>query len=182
MGKCMRYVEEERRRLRIHNKLYSLPGVAFGEGIEVGRLFNHCGVVKENARFHVVAIRYAEVLIESAVRRQIWLRAPEMPFPDRHGFILALLQHGGHGGLIEIQPAGSCGKQNAGNADTRRVPAGQKGGAGWRADWIGGAEIRKPHAFRGHTIQVGRFYTAAIGTEIAVAKVVAEDEYDVRRF
>ena len=146
--KCVRHVEEERRRLRLPNEPLRLLGVALRQRVERSGLLDNVGVAQQHSRSHVVAVGNSEILIKPAAGRQILNWTPEVPLADAHRLVAANLQNVGERGLVQIQALLVLRNQHARYSYARGVPSREQRGAGGRAHRIGRAAVREPHSLR----------------------------------
>jgi len=119
-----------------------------------------------------------------AVRPELRLPA-EMPLADQRCVVAVLLQQRGDGRVLGRQPdvRRRRAPQRLFETDgkTLRIPAGDVGAAGRRADRRGSVRAREHDAFFGEGIERrGLVVRAAVAAQIAVAEIVGEDEHDIR--
>lgn len=72
------------------------------------------------------------------------------------------------------------GAKGAGCAAARSVAARQQAGSRCGADGMRGVEVRAAQAIRGHSVEIGCGQFRSVATKIAVAKVVADHEHNIR--
>jgi hypothetical protein len=156
-------------------------------GIEFDHLFVFVERQRRNSfrdgmkRAVVVGVRDAEPFVETATCGQKLRMMTEVPFAERRGGVALLLEEFAEE-LFPRMQAGRAGVvQGAAHADAIGITAGHQCRARRGADRLRNIETREPRALRGETIDVRRADVfRAVTTDIAVAKIVGEDEHDVR--
>ena len=110
-----------------------------------------------------------------------------MPFPDAHGGVILLLQDFGNGDFFWIETLARRRKEYAKilfvdmHVDPARITAGHEAGARRGADGAGRIKVSEPHAFPGHLVKGGgSVLLGSEGPDVGIAKVIAEDDNDVR--
>ena len=175
----MREVEEERGALGVADEFGGCVGVLAGEGGEVGGLFLDLFIAEEDAGRHVVAVGDAEVVVEAAFGGEVFGLRAEVPLTHALGAVALRLEKIGEGLFVVIEAGLVGGEEDAGDADTGGVAAGEEGGAGGGADGVGRGPVGEADAFGGELIDVGGGEGGAVAVEVAVAEVVGVDEDDV---
>ena len=145
--------------------------------------FLHLTISNEELGIEVVSmphVHVAEKMIEPYVVGIAQLvRGSQPPLPDAGRPVARLLQERSHRGvprtennrLGRIPPHDSPPHVSTGHEDTSRG----------RANGAPGVELRKAHALRCHCIQSRRLQNLlSKATEVAVAKVIGQNEHDVR--
>ena len=141
----------------------------------IGTMIEVIGRAAENAEEGVVAA------LERAVVRQI----AEMPFADQARAVACLLEQRGEGGMTWRQPDGFRGRGIdrllEAHRQTHLIAAGRQAGARGRAIRRIRIALREPHPLDRQTVHVRRRVVAlAVATHVGIAKVVGQDEDDVR--
>ena len=108
-----------------------------------------------------------------------------MPLAEHAGGIPGLLQCLRNRHNIERQTriGMRLGRQRAfeDTPEAMLILPGQQGGSRRRTHRAVGVEVRKPHALRGHCIEVGRLISlVAIAADVTIAKVIGHNQDEVR--
>src|SRR6185436_6097441 len=106
----------------------------------------------------------------------------KMPFAGEVGLIAALLQHRGERPFRRRQPAALALESYGSHPASIGNAAGLHRRASGRAAWLR-VEREERDSFGGHAVDVGRRHAtplaATVGTEIAIAGVIRNDEQDI---
>jgi len=195
----VRQVKEERLVLVRLNVADGLLRVALREVVAIHGRFDDIFIAHERqlgpnvGHFvlrHVIAVRNAEVGVETLARGQELRLVPQMPFADDGGGVARAFHHLGHGGLLRMQALRGHGLKHEGalvadmQVQPARVAARHGGGAAGSADAAGGIKTGQPHALGGHLVQMRRavLRQPVEAGHIAIAEIVAEDKDEARVF
>ena len=132
-------------------------------------------------RPHVVGVRDAEVFIEAVLGGQEVRVVSEMPFSGHSRGVSFLFEEPCDGGFVGVQADFGAGTKCSAEADAIGVTAGEKRGAGCRADRLCDMEVRELPAIFRELVQMGSgdgFGSEA--TDIGVSLVIREDQNDIR--
>jgi len=185
----MRQVKEERLLLMPANEIHRPIRQEIGQVSALG-VFNRR--LRGELKMHAGADNR---LIKTALAGVVTLSVAEVPLAEHTRRVAGPLQGLGEGDFIERQPDDVVHRpQRAAapvepidaadgiDAGAGAVLAAHERGAGGGAVWAAGIAAGKSDAACRHPINVGRFVIlAAITTHVRIAKVVGENENDVRR-
>ncbi|MCY1293428.1 hypothetical protein D9M70_426870 [compost metagenome] len=134
--------------------------------------------------FGIQVVEVAEELVETMFGRQVFVAVAQVVLAELAGGVAVGLERLGDGDVARLQADRRAGHADLGQAGAQRALPGDEGRA------AGGAAVLRVvvgehHAFPGQAVDVRRRvadHAVAIGTDVGLADVVAEDHQDVRFF
>jgi hypothetical protein len=121
------------------------------------------------------------VLLKTARGGQVLFGAPEVPLADAHGGVVARPQHIGEGGLVEAEAVLVLREEDARDSDPRRAAPREQAGARGRTHRVRRVAVGEAAPVRRQAVEVRGPDARPVTAEIAVAKVVGQNQNDVRR-